>query len=69
MHGFPKIFIILWMFENLQEVKGRSVALIKTFARFQAVFLSSDDFHRMLSSDFYSFPCIVIDFMDLVMDV
>ena len=43
----------VWM---LKLLKGGPVAPIETFARFQAGFLSSEDFHRFLS--------IFIDFHD-----
>ena len=39
-------------------------APIETFARFQAGFLSSEDFHRFPSifNDFHGFPLILMDF-------
>ena len=41
----------------LTDVKVRPAAPIETFARFQAGFLSSEDFHRFLSIfiDFHGF--------------
>ena len=46
-HGFPSM--------SVYNGKSQPAAPIETFARFQAGFLSSEDFHRFLS--------IVIDFM------
>jgi hypothetical protein len=48
VHGFWMIFMYfgVWM---PKRVKGQPVAPIETFARFQAGFLSSADFHRFLS--------------------
>ena len=43
----------VWMLKGL---KGGPAALIETFARFQAGFLSSEDFHRFL--------LIIMDFHD-----
>ena len=44
--------------------KKRPAALIETFARFQAGFLSSEDFHRFLwiIIDFHGFSEIFSDF-------
>ena len=44
--------------------KGGPAAPIETFARFQAGFLSSEDFHRFLSIfiDFHRFSSILLDF-------
>ena len=48
--------------------KERPAAPIETFARFQAGFLSSEDFHRLLDSrlviDYHRFSWIFIDFID-----
>ena len=45
-------------------LKEQPAAPIETFARFQAGFLSSEDFHRFLLifMVFYRFPWIFIDF-------
>ena len=37
-----------WMFEPWHGPKIRLAALMKTFARFQAGFLGSDDFHQIM---------------------
>ena len=51
----------VWMSKGL---KSQPAAFIETFARFQAGFLSSEDFHRFLSNfhRFVRFPSIFIDF-------
>ena len=65
-HGFSDIFIDfhdfgVWV---LKLLKARPAAPIETFARFQAGFLSSEDFHRFPSifMVFHRFPSIFIDF-------
>ncbi len=54
----------VWMLKGL---KGGPAAPIETFPRFQAGFLSSEDFHRIhrfswFSIDFHRFSQIFIDF-------
>ena len=48
----------------LNGLKKQVAALLETFDRFQAGFLSSEDFHRFQSicMVFYRFPWILIDF-------
>ena len=58
-YGFPSM--------SLCNGKVGPAAPIETFARFQAGFLSSEDFHRFLLiiidfMDFYRFSYIFIDF-------
>ena len=55
----------VWMLKLLKS--GGPAAPIETSARFQAGFLSSDDFHRFLSMfidlyDFYRLSLILVDF-------
>ena len=55
-HGFPSM--------NAYNGKIRPAAPIETFARFQAGFLSSEDFHRfpLIIIDSHGFSLIFIDF-------
>ena len=55
-HGFPSM--------GSYNGKEGLAAPIETFARFQAGFLSSEDFHRFLSIfiDFHGFSSIFKDF-------
>ena len=50
----------VWMLKGL---KGGPAAPIETFARFQAGFLSSEDFHRFIQifMDFHRFSWIFMD--------
>ena len=52
------------MFRTVYNGKKQPAAPIETFARFQAGFLSSEDFHRFLLIiiDFHGFSKIFIDF-------
>ena len=57
---------MVWM-PKATLLKERPAAPIETFARFQAGFLSSEDFHCFLSIfidfyDFYRFSQILVDF-------
>ena len=47
----------VWMLKGLKGLKVRPAAPIETFARFQAGFLSSEDFHRFIPIfiDFHGF--------------
>ena len=51
----PKVF---------KRLKAQPAAPIEAFARFQAGFLSSEDFHRFsqVFMDLHRFSCILIDF-------
>ena len=69
-HGFSSNFIDFhgfWCISGygcLQGLKEQPAAPIETFARFQAGFLSSEDFHRVLSIFivFHWFPSIFMHF-------
>ena len=58
-YGFTKIFIGFHVFPSMSVYngKGQPAAPVETFARFQAGFLSSEDFHRflLLIIDFHGF--------------
>ena len=57
-HGFPSM--------NVEHGKIRPAAPIESFARFQAGFLSSDDFHRIseISIDLHGFYISLYIFKD-----
>ena len=57
----------VWMPNGL---KRRPAALIETFARYQAGFLSTEDFHRFLLIfvDVRGYPLIFIDFLQIFKD-
>ena len=59
-HRSTLIFIDFHEFRSMDAygLEAQAAALIETFARFQAGFLSSEDFHRFL----YRFQLILIDF-------
>ena len=66
LHRFSKIlmdfiYFGIWMPKGL---KGQPAAPVETFARFQAGFLSSEDFHRfpLIFMVSHRFPLIFIDF-------
>ena len=55
-----------WMFEPWRGPEIRLAAPMKTFARFQAGFLGSDDFHQIVHCFFYRFYAFLDFFQYLI---